>query len=136
MKRIVSIVMLACLPAVPASAHHSFSLVFDADRPVKLSGTVTKIDWRNPHTHVYVDVRDEGGKVVTWTLEGNPPNMLARAGWEKDVTVRVGDIISIFGWRARDGSPSAHLREATLADGKHLFFGPPVRPGEGGAVAQ
>jgi len=135
MRRIASLVLLACLAAVPASAHHSFGVMFDADKPVKITGTVTKIDWRNPHTHLYVDVKDDTGKVVNWTLEGYPPNVLARTGWQKDVTVKVGDVISIFGWRARDGSPSAHLREATLADGKHLFFGPPAGTGEGAAVA-
>jgi len=135
MKRIVSVVVLACFAAVPASAHHSFGVVFDADKPVKLTGVVTKIDWRNPHTHIYVDVKDDAGKVVNWTLEGYPPNVLARTGWTKDVTVKVGDIVSIFGWRARDASPAAHLREATLADGKHLFFGPPAGTGEGAAVA-
>ena len=135
MKRVTSIVLLACLAVVPASAHHSFGVVFDADKPVKLTGVVTKVDWRNPHTHLYIDVKDDTGKVVNWTLEGYPPNVLARTGWQKDVTVKVGDIVSIFGWRARDGSPSAHLREATLADGKHLFFGPPAGTGEGAAVA-
>ena len=135
MKRVTSIVLLACLAVVPASAHHSFGVVFDADKPVKLTGVVTKIDWRNPHTHLYVDVKDDTGKVVNWTLEGYPPNVLARTGWKKDVTVKVGDMVSIFGWRARDGSPSAHLREATLADGKHLFLGPPAGTGEGAAVA-
>ena len=133
MKRIVLLAALIC--AAPAFAHHSFGVYFDADRPVKLTGVVTKVDWRNPHTHLYVDVKDDAGKVVNWTLEGYPPNVLARTGWKKDVTVKVGDTISIFGWRARDGSPMAHLREATLADGKRLFFGPPAGTGEGAAVA-
>ena len=133
MKRIL--LLTAVLWAAPASGHHSFGVYFDADKPVKLSGIVTKVDWRNPHTHLYLDVKDDSGKVVTWTLEGYPPNVLARTGWKKDVTVKVGDAISIFCWRARDGSPSAHLREATLADGKRLFFGPPAGTGEGAAVA-
>ena len=133
MKRIL--LLTAVLWAAPASGHHSFGVYFDADKPVKLSGIVTKVDWRNPHTHLYLDVKDDSGKVVTWTLEGYPPNVLARTGWKKDVTVKVGDAISIFGWRARDGSPSAHLREATLADGKRPFFGPPAGTGEGAAVA-
>ncbi len=133
MKRIL--LLTAVLWAAPVSGHHSFGVYFDADKPVKLSGIVTKVDWRNPHTHLYLDVKDDSGKVVTWTLEGYPPNVLARTGWKKDVTVKVGDAISIFGWRARDGSPSAHLREATLADGKRLFFGPPAGTGEGAAVA-
>ena len=133
MKRIL--LLTAVLWAAPASGHHSFGVYFDADKPVKLSGIVTKVDWRNPHTHLYLDVKDDSGKVVTWTLEGYPPNVLARTGWKKDVTVKVGDAISIFGWRARDGSPSAHLREATLADGKRLFIGPPAGTGAGAAVA-
>jgi hypothetical protein len=123
------------LTAVSAFAHHSFGVYFDADKPVKLIGVVTKVDWRNPHTHLYLDVKDNTGKVVNWTLEGYPTNVLARTGWKKDVTVKVGDTIAIFGWRARDGSPTAHLREATLADGKRLFFGPPAGTGDGGPVA-
>ena len=96
MKRVTSIVLLACLAVVPASAHHSFGVVFDADKPVKLTGVVTKVDWRNPHTHLYIDVKDDTGKVVNWTLEGYPPNVLARTGWKKDVTVKVGDMVSIL----------------------------------------
>ena len=133
MKRVFLLIAMVCV--APVAAHHSFGVYFDADKPVKLSGIVTKVDWRNPHTHLYLDVKDDSGKVVTWTLEGYPPNVLARTGWKKDVTVKVGDAISVFGWRARDGSPSAHLREATLADGKRLFFGPPAGTGEGAAVA-
>ena len=132
----VSLAALLIIAAVaPGFAHHSFGVYFDADKTVKLTGVVTKVDWRNPHTHLYIDVKDASGKVVNWTLEGYPPNVLARTGWKKDVTVKVGDTISIFGWRARDGSPAAHLREATLAGGTRLFFGPPAGTGEGGAVA-
>ena len=133
MKRFV--LLAAVLVASPAAAHHSFGVYFDADKPVKLTGVVTKVDWRNPHTHLYLDVKDDRGKVVNWTLEGYPTNVLTRTGWKKDVTVKVGDTISIFGWRARDGSPTAQLREATLAGGKRLFFGPPAGTGEGAAVA-
>src|SRR5262245_33551178 len=133
MKR--SLLLAALLVGSPVSAHHSFGVYVAADKPVKLTGVVTKVDWRNPHTHLYVDVKDDSGKVVNWTLEGYPPNVLSRTGWKKDVTVKVGDTISIFGWRARDGSPAAHLREATLPDGTHLFFGPPAGTGEGAAVA-
>ena len=135
MKQFLPIVTLVWATAVPALAHHSFGVYFDGSKPVTLTGVVTKIDWRNPHTHLYLDVKDGQGKVVNWTLEGYPPNVLARTGWKKDVTVKVGDTISIYGWRARDGSAAAHLREATLADGKRLFFGPPAGTGEGGAVA-
>jgi hypothetical protein len=130
------LLLLALLwAAQPVVAHHSFGVNFDATKPVTLTGIVTKIDWRNPHTHLYLDVKDDAGRVVTWTLEGYPPNVLARTGWTRDVTVKIGDTMSIYGWRARDGSPYAHMREATLADGKRLFFGPPAGTGEGGAVA-
>ena len=135
MKQFSLMAILVLVAARPAAAHHSFGVYFDAAKPVTLTGVVTKVDWRSPHTHLYLDVKDQQGKVVNWMLEGYPPNVLARTGWKRDVTVKVGDTISIFGWRARDGSPAAHLREATLADGKRLFFGPPAGTGEGNAVA-
>ena len=135
MRRVVLFVASLAFVAAPALAHHSFGVNFDNTKPIALTGTVTAIDWRNPHTHLFIDVKDDSGKVVNWKLEGYPPNVLARTGWKKDVTVKIGDTISIFGWRARDGSPAAHLREATLADGKRLFFGPPAGTGEGGPVA-
>jgi hypothetical protein len=122
--------------AAPAVAHHSFGVAFDASKTVTLSGTITKIEWTNPHTHIYADVKDDTGRVVSWKFEGYPPTVLARTGWRRDMTVRVGDTISMFGYLARDGSPFAHLREVTLPDGKRLFFGPPPGTGEGGAVAQ
>lgn len=118
------------------SAHHSFGVAFDATKTVTLSGVITKIEWMNPHTHVFVDVKDDSGKVVNWTLEGYPPNVLERTGWRKDVTIKVGDTLTFFGWRARDGSPYAHLREATLSSGKKLFFGPPAGTGEGPATVR
>jgi hypothetical protein len=122
--------------AAPAAAHHSFGVAFDATKTVTLTGTITKIEWTNPHTHVYADVKDESGNVVNWKFEGYPPTVLARTGWRRDITVKVGDTITMFGYRARDGSAFAHLREVTLADGKRLFFGPPPGTGEGGAVAR
>jgi hypothetical protein len=135
MRRLAVLIAAALTATAPVAAHHSFGANFDATKPVNLTGVVTKIDWTNPHTHVYIDVKDDGGKVVNWKLEGYPPNVLSRTGWRKDVTMKIGDTIKIFGWRARDGSPFAHLREATFADGKRLFFGPPAGTGEGGALA-
>lgn len=135
--------MLRCFPVAAlvlalvghATAHHSFGVAFDANKPVTLSGVVTKIDWRNPHSHVFVDVKGPDGKVVNWTFEGYPPNVLSRTGWKRDETVKVGDTIKAFGWLARDGSPFAHLREVTLANGQRLFFGPPAGTGEGAPLA-
>jgi hypothetical protein len=132
----VAIALTGWLSAATLSAHHSFGVAFDATKTVMLTGVITKIAWTNPHTHVWVDVKDANGHVVNWTLEGYPPNVLERTGWKKDVTIKVGDTLTFFGWLARDGSPFAHLREATLADGKKLFFGPPAGTGEGPATVR
>jgi hypothetical protein len=118
------------------SAHHSFGVAFDVTKPVTVTGVITAIEWMNPHSHVYMDVKEKSGKIVKWKFEGYPPNVLSRTGWKKDVTIKVGDTITIFGWRARDGTPFAHLREVTLADGRRLFFGPPAGTGEGAPVAR
>jgi hypothetical protein len=128
--------LIAALESSSPSAHHSFGVVFDANKPVTLTGTVTKLEWTNPHSHLYIDVKDDGGKVVAWSLEGYPATVLSRTGWRRDDTVKVGDTVTIFGWRARDGTPMAHLRQATLADGRKLFFGPPAGTGEGAAVVR
>ena len=133
---ILSFALTVWAIAAPAVAHHSFGVAFDADKTVTLTGTITKIEWTNPHTHVYADVKDQAGRVVNWKFEGYPPTVLSRTGWKRDVTVKVGDTIKMFGYRARDGSAFAHLREVTLADGKRLFFGPPPGTGEGGSVAK
>ena len=129
---------LACAVLVPSGVegHHSFGVAFDANKTVTLTGTITKIDWTNPHTHVWADVKDKSGKVVNWKFEGYPPNVLSRTGWTRDKTIKVGDTITMFGFLARDGSPFAHLREVTVPDGRKLFFGPPAGTGEGGAVAK
>ena len=132
----LSLALTVCAAAAPAVAHHSFGVAFDAEKTVTLTGTITKIEWTSPHTHLHVDVKDAAGRVVSWKFEGYPPTVLSRSGWTRDVTIKVGDTITMFGYRARDGSAFAHLREVTLANGKRLFFGPPPGTGEGGAVAK
>ena len=130
----VGLVALAFALAIPAQAHHSFGAEYDGNKPVTLKGVVTKIEWTNPHSHFSLDVKDEKGRTVSWQLSGYTVNALYRTGWRRDVTMKVGDTVSVFGWRARDGSNSAHAREVTFADGKKLFYGPPAGTGEGGAA--
>ena len=130
----VGLVALALALTAPAQAHHSFGAEYDGNKPVTLKGVVTKIEWTNPHSHFSLDVKDEKGRTVSWQFSGYTVNALYRTGWRRDVTMKVGDTVSVFGWRARDGSNSAHAREVTFADGKKLFYGPPAGTGEGGAA--
>ena len=85
----------------------------------------------NPHSHFYLDVKDDKGKVINWKLEGYNPAVLYRIGWKKDLMLKVGDKITVFGWQARDGGNWAHSREITLPNGKKFFFGPPSGTGDG-----
>ena len=129
----VVVAALAIL-ASPLRAHHSFGAEYDSNQPITVKGVVTKIEWTNPHSYIYLDVTDGAGAKVNWKLEGYPPNVLYRTGWKRDVTMKVGDTVSVFAWRARVGGPFAHSREVTFADGNKLFFGPPAGTGDGGAA--
>jgi len=107
--------------AVPMIAHHSFAAEFDATKPLKLTGTVTKIEWMNPHAYFYIDVMDEGGKVVNWALEMGSPNGLMRQGWTRN-SMKIGDQVTVEGSRAKDGSFVGNARSVTLAStGQRLF---------------
>jgi len=107
-----------------AIAHHSFAAEYDAEKPASIAGTVTKIDWQNPHVYLTVEAKDETGKTSIMTVEGHPPNILRRTGWTRD-SIKVGDSVSISGWASKDGSQRMAGREVTWPDGKKLFVGPP-----------
>jgi hypothetical protein len=100
--------------------HHSFAAEFDSNKPVELKGTVTKLEWVNPHAWIYVDVKDERGNVTNWACELGSPNLLMRNGWSRD-SLKVGDSIVITGSAAKDGSHIANARTVRMADGKRVF---------------
>lgn len=112
----------ALAAAAPAWAHHAFAAEFDVNQPVKVHGTVTKLDWVNPHAWIYVDVKDAEGKVVNWRFELGPPNALFRLGWRKDA-IPAGTEVDITGFRAKSTENAANGRSITLPDGKELFSG-------------
>jgi hypothetical protein len=107
----------------PALAHHSFAAEYDRTKPIKFTGKVTKVEWMNPHIYFYVDVKDEAsGKVTNWACEGAAPNGLYRNGWRKD-SLKSGDMVSVEGWRAKDGSNLMNAGTVILPDGKKVFAG-------------
>ena len=119
----VVFLLLALLAgAVPAAAHHAFSAEFDADRPLRLVGTVSKTEWINPHSWIHVDVEGEDGEVVTWAIECGAPNALLRRGLNKN-SVPVGTELVIDGFGAKNGSNTANARDVTFPDGSRFFVG-------------
>ena len=104
------------------AAHHSFAAEYDANKPVTLKGTVTKVEWMNPHARFYVDVKDEKGAVTNWNLELASPNVLTRNGWKRN-SLTIGDEVTIEGSAAKDGSKMANARVVKLADGRQVFAG-------------
>jgi hypothetical protein len=119
--RITLIIVATLLAAtLPALGHHSFAAQYDRTKPITLKGTVTKVEWMNPHIYFYIDVTDQTDRTTSWAIEGGAPSMLYRNGWRID-SLKVGDKITVEGWLAKDGTNLANMRTATFADGKTVF---------------
>jgi uncharacterized protein DUF6152 len=126
---------LLFLPAA-AIAHHSFSAEYDSKKPVELKGSVTSIEWVNPHAWIHLDVKDESGKVTPWDCELGSPNLLMRNGWRRD-SIKPGDTIIVNGSQAKDGAHMANARTVKMSDGRKVFnAGSSGEPGTPGAPTQ
>ena len=110
------------MAAVPVLAHHSFAAQYDRSKPVTLNGSVTKVDWINPHARIFVDVKDANGKVANWEVELSAPAMLMRRGWTKS-SLKVGETVTVNGSLAKDGSNLTNATSVTLSNGQKVFAG-------------
>jgi hypothetical protein len=113
---------------LPIEAHHSFAAEYDASKAVRITGIISKVEWTNPHSYLYIDVKDEQGKFSTWTCEGGAPNTLSRRGFTRNA-IKLGDTVTIDGYGAKDGSRLMDARRITLSDGRTFYSG---SPGDGG----
>ena len=120
--RVVTLAVLLLSAAIPVIAHHAFSAEFDQTKPVKVSGEITKVEWVNPHSWLFVDVKGPDGKVENWRFEMGAPNALLRAGWSKDA-VKAGTSVTVTGFLARAGGTVGNAYQVRLSDGKELFAG-------------
>ncbi len=125
MRKLLAIVLpvtALLITAAPVRAHHAFAAEFDADKPVKFKGTVTRMEWINPHAWIHIDVKGDDGKVTSWMIEAAAPNALLRRGWNKN-SLPKGTEIVVEGYQAKDGANRANGSIITFTDGKKLFVG-------------
>ena len=115
-------IVLAAAAVTPLAEHHSFAAQYDRTKAITLKGTVTKVEWANPHIYFYLDVKAPDGTVENWAVEGGAPNSLYRNGWRKD-SLQVGNVVTVDGWLAKDGSKLANMRAVVLADGRQVLGG-------------
>jgi hypothetical protein len=125
---------LAAVWSLAASAHHSFSAEYDRDKPIKVTGTVTKVEWTNPHARLYVDVKDDAGHVVNWDFELGPPNGLMRQGWNRN-SLKAGHVVTVNGFLSKDEPHVANARSVFLPDGRQVFAGSSFDTGPAGGEA-
>ena len=122
-KAVVSLAVLSLMAgAVPLLAHHSFAAEYDANKPITITGTVTKLEWMNPHARFYVNVKEPDGKVTNWNFELGAIPVLLKQGWRMD-SLKAGDQVTVEGSKARDGSTTANARSVKLPDGRRVFGG-------------
>jgi hypothetical protein len=127
--KLAALLVLALSAIVlPMEAHHSFAAEYDASKAVRITGVISKVEWTNPHSYLYIDVKDDQGKLLTWTCEGGAPNALSRRGFRKN-DIKIGDTVTIDGYGAKDGSHLMDARRITLTDGRSFYSG---SPGDGG----
>ena len=124
MKAVLATVVVTTLavlaPDHSVRAHHSFAAQYDRNKPITLTGAVTKLEWMNPHVYFYLDVKDAAGVATKWAVEGQAPSVLYRQGWRRG-SVKITDVVTVHGFLARDGSKLINMQRAVLADGRSLF---------------
>ena len=123
----LALVAGSAITTMPALAHHSFAAEFDMDQPIKLRGTVTEVEFMNPHSWIHIDVKKDDGTVESWAIEGGTPNTLFRMGINQN-SLKVGTEIIVDGYRSRDGANRANGRDVTLPDGRKVFLGGSAPP--------
>jgi hypothetical protein len=120
--RFAIIITSFLMTAAALMAHHSFAAEYDGTKPITINGTVTKVEWTNPHARIYIDAKDDKGSVINWNIELGGPLQLNRLGWKRD-SVKAGDQLKVEGYLAKDGSKMANARNVLFADGRKVFAG-------------